>query len=158
MTTIITTADLPKKVQESVEAEVLDAMVAGANARASRVAPCLAEGSEDTLAEAKLILMGAVQRWSEAGSGALASLQQGAGPYQMTQTMDTRQRTGFNFWPSEIEQLQALCSKEDEGKAFAIDTAPGGSNAHLPWCDLMFLGATCSCGASIAGYPLYELG
>ena len=158
MATIISAEDLPQKVQQAVEPAVLNAMVAGANAKASRVAPCLTEADPDALAEAKLILMGALQRWSEAGAGALASLQQGAGPFQMTQTMDTRQRTGFNLWPSEIQQLQSLCSKEGEGKAFAVDTVSGGSNAHVPWCDLMFLGASCSCGTDIAGFPLYELG
>jgi hypothetical protein len=48
---------------------------------------------------------------------------------------------------------------EDTGKAFSIDTAPGGSG-HLPWCDVFFTGieSECSCGTIIAGYPIYEWG
>lgn len=160
MTAIIQTTDLPAAVQA---AELVDAMVAGANAKASRVAPCLTwDGTvtgqpvpnADQLAEAKLILIGAVKRWAEASSGALAS--QTAGPFG--QTIDTRQRTGFNLWPSEITALQDVCKTGDEDKgAFSIDTAPSLSGYHVDWCSLN-LGATfCSCGTDIAGMPIYEI-
>lgn len=109
MAEIIKTTDLPQDVVSSVEAAVLAAMVAGANARASRVAPCLASTdpvpTADQLAEAKLVLLGAIKRWSDAGSGAFQ--QQTAGPFSVA--MDTRQRTGYNLWPSEIAQLQDIC-------------------------------------------------
>lgn len=110
---IVDITDLPAAVQA---AELVDAMLGGANAKALRVAPCLgytgAADSDtpapttDQLAEAKLVLIGAISRWAEAGAGSLS--QQSAGPFSMT--VDTRQRTGFNFWPSEIEQLQNLCA------------------------------------------------
>ena len=45
---------------------------------------------------------------------------------------------------------------EGDGRAFSIDMAPTSYATHLPWCDVMFGGATCSCGASLAGYPIYE--
>src|SRR5690606_11439660 len=100
---IIQVSDLPESMQS---AELIEVMVAGANAKALRVAPCLASApTEDQIAEAKLILIGAVKRWVEAGAGAFT--QQTAGPYSVT--TDTRQRSGFNLWPSEIEALQALC-------------------------------------------------
>lgn len=142
---IITVDDLPQKVQSH---EMVDAMVAGANARAFRVAPCLAEpDGESARAEAKLILIGAVQRWSEAGSGAVA--QASAGPFQLA--TDTRQRTGFNLWPSEIEVLQELCAK-DLGGAFAVDTvSPLGTGFHDEACALMFGATYCSCGAVLTG-------
>src|SRR5690348_2326308 len=137
MTEIITVTDLPAALQS---AELVAAMVAGANAKASRVAPCLTwDGSvtdqpaptADQLAEAKLVLIGAIKRWVDAGSGALQS--QIAGPFALT--VDTRQRTGYNLWPSEITDLQAICSTGTAGReAFSLDTAPAGS-AHLPWCD-----------------------
>lgn len=156
---IITVIDLPAALQS---AELVETMVAGANARALRVAPCLSwDGSvtdqpaptSDQLAEAKLVLIGAVKRWAEAGAGSLQS--QTAGVFSMT--TDTRQRTGYHLWPSEITDLQAICSTGTAGRqAFSIDTAPAGSD-HLPWCDLYFGGATCSCGADLAGYPIYEL-
>lgn len=158
MVEIITDADLPASVVSSVEADVLVTMVAGANARASRVAPCLAsadpEPTTDQLAEAKLVLVGAVKRWSESGSGAFQ--QQTAGPFGIS--VDTRQRGGYNLWPSEIEQLQEICKGADEGKAFTVDSAPIIGGAHLPWCSINFGATYCSCGADIAGQPIYELG
>lgn len=118
---IISVDDLPARVREH---ELAETMVAGANARAVRVAPCLADpDSEGARSEAKLILIGAVQRWSEAGSGAIA--QTSAGPFSLS--TDTRQRTGFNLWPSEIEVLQDLCGGAAV-KVFQIDTMP----AELP--------------------------
>ena len=164
--TIIVVTDLPAALQS---ADMIDVMVAGANAQASRVAPCLTDTvtppSDGQLAEAKLTLFGAVKRWVDSGAGALQS--QTAGPFG--QTIDTRQRTGFNLWPSEIERLQAICKAPGEGsrQAFSLDTAPPCTN-HLPWCSaltytdttgaVVYGGAYCTCGADIAGYPIYELG
>ena len=131
-----------------------DTWVAGANARASRVAPCLASEdpvpTDDQLAEAKLVLIGAVIRWSQAGSGAFQSQTVGA----FGVTVDTRQRGGFNLWPSEISQLQDICKNGSESKAFSIDTVPCGGY-HSPICSLYF-GGVCSCGADIACQPIYE--
>jgi hypothetical protein len=207
--TIIAVTDLPAALQS---AELVDAMVAGANAKASRVAPCLiapttdwaattaytvgqtvklsggealvvstagtSDASEpvapelgatvtdgtvvwtriaptvDQQAEAKLVLLGAIKRWAEAGSGALQT--EAAGPFSIG--LDTRQRTGYNLWPSEITDLQAICKAgTDTGRqAFSIDTAPACSD-HLPWCSLMMGATYCSCGVDIAGEPIYEL-
>jgi hypothetical protein len=159
---IITVADLPAAMQTG---ELVDAMVAGANAKASRVAPCLTWADEDVdhpaptadqLAEAKLVLIGAVKRWFETSSGALSS--QTAGPYNVT--LDTRQRTGFNLWPSEIEGLQDICSSGSTGSSSAFSITPSSScSAHMPWCSVAF-GAYCSCGADLTDYeyPLYEGG
>lgn len=163
MAEIIAVSDLPASIQS---AELVGAMVAGANAKASRVAPCLTwEGtvtdqpapSADQLAEAKLILIGAVKRWTEAGSGAVS--QQTAGPFGMT--VDTRPKSsGFNLWPSEIEQLQAICSSGPVGRqAFSLDTAPcSGAVVHADTCSINFGATYCSCGAILTqGLPLYEL-
>jgi hypothetical protein len=158
---IISTDDLPAELVAKVEASQLTLMVAGANAKASRVAPCLAgtgedAPTEDQVAEAKLVLVGAVKRWSESGSGALS--QQAAGPF--SQTVDTRQRTGYNLWPSEIEQLQDICADGGKsGSAFSFSIG-GGSSVHMPWCSLMLGAAYCSCGADLTNYeyPLYEGG
>jgi len=151
VTEIITSDDLPVAVASNAMATV---WVEGANARASRVAPCLAATdpapSEDMLSEAKLILIGAVIRWSEAGAGALQT--QTAGVFGVT--LDTRQRMGFNLWPSEITQLQDICKNGTESKAFSIDTVGCGS-LHSPICSIYF-GGECSCGASIAGVAIYE--
>lgn len=159
---IISVIDLPAAMRS---AEMIEDMVAGANSKALRVAPCLGwTGTPTTepapsagqLAEARLILLGALKRWVEAGAGSFQ--QQSAGPFSVT--TDTRQRTGYAFWPSEITGLQAICSAGQSAgrQAFSIDTAPASSSAHLPWCDLNMGGTTCSCGADIAGEPIYELG
>lgn len=158
MAIIIEVTDLPTAIQSM---EMVADMVAGANAKASRVAPCLTwtgtpetepEPTAEQLAEAKLVLLGAVKRWAEAGSGALQSQQ--AGPYGMT--VDTRQRGGFNLWPSEITDLQAICSTGATGRqAFSLDTAPSFS-AHTPWCSLNFDATYCSCGVDIAGFPIFD--
>lgn len=42
------------------------------------------------------------------------------------------------------------------GGAYAFDTAPGRGSRHVPWCNLMWGAAYCSCGADIAGTPIYE--
>lgn len=161
MAEIIAVTDLPTAIQS---VEMVADMVAGANARASRVAPCLTwDGSiedqpapsADQLAEAKLVLLGAVKRWAEAGSGALQSQQ--AGPFG--QTLDTRQRTGFNLWPSEITDLQAICATDSTTReAFSLDTvSTSGLAGHSPYCDLYFGGLDCSCGYSLTGgSPIYE--
>lgn len=162
MAEIIKVTDLPASIQT---AELVDAMVAGANSRASRVAPCLTwDGTvvdqpaptADQLAEAKLVLIGAIKRWVEAGSGALQ--QQNAGPFGIT--VDTRQKSrGYNLWPSEITDLQAICSAGPTGReAFSLDAAPtSGLAGHAPYCDLFFGGTTCSCGFSLTGVsPIYE--
>ena len=156
MTQIVTVTDIPQKVQDSTEIALLAAMVDGANAKASRIAPCLADAtsppSDEQMSEARLVLIGAITRWTEAGSGALQT--QSAGPF--AQSIDTRQRTGYNLWPSEIEQLQAICRGEStQRRVFSVDTAPAES-AHLPWCSLAFGALYCSCGVDIAGYPIYE--
>lgn len=156
---IITIEDLPDSIRNLIEAEMLQMMVDGLNSRAVRVAPCLGEDPDPgLLAEAKLILIGVIKRWAEAGSGAFT--QQTAGSFSVS--MDTRQRTGWNLRPSEIGDLQDLCKQTtgNEGKAWSVAVGPVGVDAHLPWCDLAFGGPRCSCGASLTAgeYPLYELG
>lgn len=164
MAAIIESADLPAAIQAS---EMVDLMVAGANAKASRVAPCLTWADEDDdhpapsadqLDEARLVLVGAIQRWVDTGAGALQ--QQTAGPFGMT--LDTRQRGGWNLWPSEINQLQEICaSSADEGTNGAFSITPSGAtSSHMPWCSLAFGATFCSCGADLTDYqyPLYEGG
>lgn len=147
-----------------IEPSKAEAMIADAEAQAVIAAPCLltlqtvpVDETADELAlrtakvaAVKSILRGAILRWNDAGSGAVQS--QTVGPF--AQTLDTRvQRRGM-FWPSEIEQLQDMCSTG--GGAWAIDTFCT-STWHQPWCSSMFAAAYCSCGADIAGYPIYEL-
>ena len=106
----------------------------------------------DKLTEARFVLVAAVKRMADAGSGMVQ--QQSAGPFM--QTVDTRQKPGYNLWPTEIKQLQAICKAEGGvRRAFSIDTA-AASTVHLAWCSLYFRATYCSCGADIAGYPIFE--
>ncbi len=128
MADIIASTDLPQDIQDNTDSAILTLWVEGANAKATRVAPCLDDSpTADQTAEAKLVLVGAVRRWAEAGSG--AATQQTAGPFSVS--TDTRQRSGYNLWPSEIEQLQALCADSDNaGNAFEIDTLPSSAGVY----------------------------
>lgn len=162
MAVIITIDDLPDSLKT---AESIETLLDGLNAKAVRVAPCLnpaPPGVVDAgkLAEAKLILLGVVKRWVEAGSGAIQTEQNTAGVFSRSTTIDTRQRGGWKLWPSDITDLQDLCKEitGTEGKAFVVNIGPTCDVIHQPWCSLM-LGATfCSCGADLAGYPLWEGG
>lgn len=159
MAEIIDKTDLPSATQA---AELVDVMVAAANAAASRVAPCLGwtgttpnqpAPTDAQLAEARLILIGAVVRWSASGSGAFT--QQTAGPYSVS--VDTRQRGGYRLWPSDISDLQAICKGADDApKAFSVDTAGTALNVHADWCDRAWGALDCSCGTILAGHPIYE--
>jgi hypothetical protein len=148
---IVGPGDLPDDVSSSLLASM---WIDGANAKAARVAPCLVATdpapTEDQLAEARLILAGAVIRWSQAGSGEVSTLT--AGPYGMG--VDTRQRTGFNLWPSEITQLQDICRDGGKSQAFSVDTVRPMA-CHSPICSIYF-GGSCSCGVDLAGHPMYE--
>lgn len=130
MADVIAVEDIPASIRDQIDPALLTTMIAGLNGRAARVAPCLdatdPAPSAELLAEAKLVLIGAIKRWGEAGSGAFQS--QTAGPFSVA--MDTRQRAGFNLWPSEVAQLQELCQSESSG-AFAIDTVPAAPASNI---------------------------
>lgn len=121
MTPFLVDGDLPQDVQAAL-GDLRGVVVGGLNAAAARVAPCLADPTPEQAAEARLILVGAAKRWAEAGSGALS--QQSAGPFQ--QTTDTRQRTGYSLWPSEVAALQRICPSA-RSRAFTIDPTPAGA-------------------------------
>lgn len=42
------------------------------------------------------------------------------------------------------------------GRAYEVDTV-STLTTHIPWCSLHFGALYCSCGADIAGTPIYEL-
>lgn len=150
MAVIISPSDLPDSITSAIDEKELVLMLDGLNARAARLAPCLAITEPAPLAEAKLVLYGAIKRWKDAGAGAFQ--QQTSGPFGVT--IDTRQRGGYNLWPSEITQLQDICKTGGENKAFDIDTV-GHGRWHADWCSTVF-GAPCSCGADIAFEPVFE--
>lgn len=148
MAVFLTPADLAP-FADIDEARAL-AMIEDAMALAARVAPCITETDFAYDAAARAIIRGAILRWNEAGTGALQ--QQQAGPFG--QTIDTRQQRRGMFWPSEIEQLQDLCRTATESGAFTVDSVATGTT-HSLTCSLYFGATYCSCGADLAGFPLF---
>lgn len=146
----ISPADLePFATIDPVKAQ---AMIDDALAMAELVAPCITSTEFAHAGAAKAVIRGAILRWHDAGSGAVSS--QTAGPFG--QTLDTRQVRRSMFWPSEIEQLQKMCQAADTGGAWAYDTAGCLLPQHAEICALHFGADYCSCGAVLAGAPLWE--
>lgn len=135
------------------------AMVEDAIAQAVIYAPGLSDItvlSAVQISAAKAILRAAILRWNEVGDGGVTTVTQTAGQYSASQTNDTRQQRRGVFWPSEVSALQAICKTSKA--PFSLDMGACYGYTHAPWCDLMLGGTTCSCGASIAGVPIYEGG
>ena len=156
MGTFLETYDLaPFAEIDSAKAE---AMIEDAEAQAMLVAPCLGDPDLDPaltaiqVAAVKSILRGAILRWNDAGSGVRQSVT--TGPFG--ETIDTTQQRKGMFWPSELTNLQAVCSDGQSGKAFSVDTV-GYCGVHADVCSINFGATYCSCGADIAGFPLWEV-
>lgn len=135
-------------------------MIADAVAQAILAAPCLAEPdnlNDHQRAAVKSVLRGAILRWDEAGAGGVTQHQQVAGPFSESVTVAAPQRRGL-FWPSELEQLEAVCKAVTgaTGGAWSINTAPRSRRRHADVCSLNLGANFCSCGADLAGSPLWE--
>jgi hypothetical protein len=126
------------------------AMIDDAMAMAAMVAPCILSDTFESASAAKAIIRGAILRWNDAGSGAFS--QQTTGPFSVA--TDTRQPRRSMFWPSEVDQLRKLCD-DSEATAFSVDTV-NTTVTHAPWCALTLGANYCSCGADIAGFPIFE--
>lgn len=81
--------------------------------------------------------------------------QETAGPFSGMTTFVSGSTSG-GPWLERMDRLQLDQARGDR-QAFTIDTAPGRSTAHADVCSLNFGAAYCSCGASIAGHPIYEV-
>lgn len=149
----LNSTDLPSDVGGPIGLRV-DDMIDDAEARALLAAPCLAvpgDLTEDQRKAVKAILRGALMRWSDAGTGVVQSESSGT----LSTTVDTTIVRRGLFWPSEVAELQKICSDGQSGKVFAVDTA-GFGPVHADACSVNFGAAYCSCGADIAGFPLWE--
>ena len=136
------------------EAKAL-AMIADALAMAKLAAPCIVEANFAHADAALAIIRGAILRWNDAGTGVKTTASETVGPFGYSESYLQPQRRAL-FWPSEIEQLKKLCADSSAGKAFSYDTAPTTSPIHAEICSLYFGAAYCSCGAVLAGAPLWE--
>ena len=56
-----------------------------------------------------------------------------------------------------LDEWWALLGLVEASGAFSIDMV-STSTVHLAWCSLMLGASYCSCGADIAGYPIFEGG
>lgn len=54
-----------------------------------------------------------------------------------------------------LDEWWQLLSPSASSGAFTLDTLSSAS-MHLPWCSIYFGADYCSCGADIAGFPIYE--
>lgn len=129
------------------------AMIADALAMARLVAPCIDDSTFAYPAAALAIIRGAILRWNEAGTGVRTQVTETIGPFGQSETYQQPQRRAL-FFPSEIDQLKKLCSSGK--KAWSYDTAGGLSGVHAEICSLYFGATYCSCGAVLAGVPLWE--
>ena len=80
----------------------------------------------------------------------MESVQQSAGPFSVTQKA-TNPHGDFYLTKQEKKALGAGAQK-----AFGVQVAGNATAMHLPWCSLNFGANYCSCGADIAGVPIYE--
>jgi hypothetical protein len=81
-----------------------------------------------------------------------SSIQQAAGPF--SQTVTPVNPSG-DFYLTKLER-RALGN--GTVKAFGADVVGVSAVQHYPWCNLNFGATYCSCGADIAGFPIYESG
>jgi hypothetical protein len=84
------------------------------------------------------------------GEVGYSSIQEATGPFSQT---FTPVNPSGDFYLTKLER-RAL--GDGATKAFGVQVAGIGAVQHLPWCALNFGAAYCSCGADIAGYPIYE--
>lgn len=161
MSDFLQPSDLPAGTGDSIGL-TKEQMIDDAESLAYLSAPCLVdlaavpvdERTPEQVRQVKAtqaILRGAIMRWSDAGSGGATTVSAGT----LSETVDQNARKGM-FWPSEITSLQKVCSPTTGGGAFSVDTVGSGS-IHADVCNLNFGAQWCSCGADLAGFPLYEV-
>ena len=110
MSDVLDAMDVQKFAADADIDQLVD-LVDEANAMALSLAPCLSSTTDAAVTlQARGILRDVVLRRLEYGAGALQGQVQIAGPFSLSQTMDTRQERRALLWPSEITALQALCA------------------------------------------------
>ena len=80
------------------------------------------------------------------------TFQAGGGPFQIGGKVSN---PSGDFYLTKQEK-QALGAGKQQ--AFGVQIAGADPSAHRPWCSLNFGATYCSCGADIAGEPIYEAG
>lgn len=83
------------------------------------------------------------------GMDGMESMQQSAGPFGVT-VKPVNPSGDFYLTKQEKSALGAGAQK-----AFGVQIADVATVSHAPWCSLNFGATYCSCGADIAGYPIF---
>ena len=99
------------------------------------------------------IVCAVVKRSMEASTADTAgfdSVQMGTGPFSYGGKVSN---PSGDFYLTKQEK-QALGAGAQ--KAFGAQITGAATVAHLPWCNLNFGATYCSCGADIAGEPIFE--
>lgn len=101
------------------------------------------------------IVCAVVKRSMEAGAAdtsGFESVQMGTGPFQYGGKVSN---PSGDFYLTKQEK-KALGAGAQQ--AYSVQVAGPLVTNHRPWCSLNFGAAYCSCGADIAGEPIYEAG
>lgn len=116
------------------------------------VAPSAANASESTR---RRVVCAVVRRAMEAAAGdmgGVSQVQASTGPYS---TSYTPTNPHGDFYLTKLEKQALGVGKQ---KAFSVQVGTTATSVHRPWCALAFGANYCSCGADIAGEPIYEGG
>ena len=82
--------------------------------------------------------------------GGFDSIQAGTGPFSYGGKV-TNPSGDFYLTKQERKALG-----DGTQKAFGVQVGGASTVEHLPWCSINFGATYCSCGADIAGVPIYE--
>lgn len=96
----------------SLTREQADIYIEDVEAHARLEAPCIVSDDFAHHGAVRAILRQAVLRWARAGDGSVASEQTTIGPWGKSLTFDTRASGGGRLYPTEVQQLRALCRDE----------------------------------------------
>lgn len=165
-----TQADVEKRLRRPLvedEVEYLDGMIEEAEALVLSYLGCPPEKyavvvpSALTLVTSRMVAR-VLNEGDVVDSDTYGATQAGitAGPYSQQVTFASGSRTGAP-WLTKVDK-GLLDSFRCSGKAFAIDTAPRGGSVHDPTCSSInyapgYWYAYCTCGADIAGFPIYGI-
>lgn len=111
------------------------------------------EAADAAMETRRRIVCTVVRRSMQAATSDTAGLSQftaGTGPFQYG---GSPANPHGDFYLTKQEKAALGHGRQ---KAFGVQVAgPSTTSVHRPWCSLAF-GAYCSCGADIAGEPIYE--
>jgi hypothetical protein len=89
---------------------------------------------------------------STSDTAGLDTFQTGTGPFQFGGKVAN---PSGDFYLTKQERKALGDGKQ---QAFGVQIAGPLVSVHRPWCNLNFGALYCSCGADIAGEPIYEAG